>query len=145
MAPLTDEQRAELRVHATAAALSYHDQTVPATARVDPAASFFVQRDLRLVAADILETAALYAAQASEGTSATKKIKVGKIEIEKAAQVASGTVDAGVWTARAARLRQDVTQGQRRGLPLAGIRIGLSGPPSFTRSEPLERPNAEHG
>lgn len=110
MTALTDEQLAQLRVHATAAALTYHDQVLPEGERVDLAASFAVHGDLRLVAADVLEAACLHVQgrPGPEQTGAVKKIKLGALEIERAAPTtaASDQNNATAWCERAARLRK---------------------------------------
>lgn len=140
---LTAAQLAELKVHATAAALAYHDTTVPAADRVDLASSYLVHEDLRLVAADVLEAACLHA-QAHPvvaEASAIKKIKVGPIELEKAVArtVPPEQVNAGAWCERAARLRREA--GRRTGplpSPLASMRAGGSNAPVFTITRPIE-------
>ncbi len=140
---LTATQLAELKAHATAAALAYHDTTVPSADRVDLVSSYAVQRDMRLVAADVLEAACLHA-QAHPppvAASAIKKIKVGPIELEKAVAktVRPEQVNADAWCARAARLRREA--GRRTGVlpsPLAGMRSGGSTAPVFTITRPTE-------
>lgn len=133
---LTDSERASLKVLVTAAALAYHDTTVPEGERVDVIASYAVHGDLRLVAADVLETACLYAQGHPETVqqAALKKIKIGPIELERAASstVAADQVNASAWCERAARLRKEA--GSLTGLirsPLAGMVSGSSPDPVF--------------
>ena len=134
---LTDAQQAQLRVLATAAALTYHNTTVPEGERVDVAESYAVHGDLRLVAADVLEAACLHAQghPTAAAQAATRKIKIGPIELERAASttVSAEQVNAGAWCERASRLRKEA--GRRSGLvrsPLAGMRSGSSPEPVFT-------------
>lgn len=138
MAELTPEQLAELRVYATAAALKYHDQVVPEAERVDLAASFAVHSDLRLVAADVLRVACLHASSESTlDTAATKRIKVGPIEIEKAvkAGIPANQLNADAWCSRARELTGLVITGKRAGLirsPLGGMASGNNPEPVFS-------------
>ena len=138
---LTDAQLAQLRVLATAAALTYHDTTVPEGERVDVAESYAVHGDLRLVAADVLEAACLHAqAQAADGPAQIKRLKDGGEELEFFATVSADQVQSGAWCERSARLRKEA--GRRSGLvraPLAGMRSGSQAEPVFTvtrRTEP---------
>lgn len=144
MAALTEEQLAALRVHATAAALAYHDRDVPEGERVDLAASFAVHGDLRLVAADVLEAACLHL-QGVDAAGATERVKrfrvEGQYEEEYFAGASTEGVSAAAWCARAERLRAEVKAEKRTGglirSPLAGMLSGGSGAPVFriTRSE----------
>lgn len=133
---LTDEQQAQLRVLATTAALAYHDASVPEGERVDVAASYALHGDLRLVAADVLEAACLHARQqpGSNAAGATRKIKVGPIEVEKVVSAATDptSVLASAWCERATRLRKEASS--RTGLirsPVAGMVGGSNPDPVF--------------
>ncbi|WP_019585225.1 hypothetical protein [Deinococcus apachensis] len=134
---LTDEQLQTLRVFVTAAAWTYHEEELSDTERVNSAVTFAVYQDLRLVAADILDAAALHASkQAAGGSGGVKRLKIeGELEVEKFAQTSTSTVDASTWAALAERLRGQVSWAGRSGLvpsPLAGLRTGSSGGPTFT-------------
>lgn len=136
---LTDAELAQVKVYAGAAALRYHNSTLPEESRVDLSVSFAVHGDLRLVAADVLEAVCLHASGQPTGSAAAKRIKVGKIEIEKAASTARSElqVNAEAWCARAVRLRQDA--GRRTGLirsPLATMRAGGNPVPTFSIGPP---------
>lgn len=142
---LTDAQLAQLRVLATAAALTYHNSTVPEGERVNVAESYAVHGDLRLVAADVLEAACLHASKAASGSSGgVKRIKIdGELEVEKFAATSADSVTAETWCARAARLRAEVKAsgaggGRLVASPLAGMRSGSRPVPVFRITPPPE-------
>lgn len=133
---LTDAQLRTLQVFVTAAAWAYHEERLSDTERVDPAPALAVLGDLRLVAADILDAAALHASkQATGGSGGLKRVKIeGEIEVEQFAPVHTASVDASTWAALAERLRAQVSRAGRSGpvpSPLAGMRTGSSGGPTF--------------
>ncbi|WP_027459268.1 hypothetical protein [Deinococcus murrayi] len=139
---LTAEQEAAVRVYATAAAWAYHKDTLPEEGQVDLAASFLVHGDLRLVAADVLDAAALHASkQAAEGGGGVKRVKIeGEVEVERFAKPHTSSVDASAWSDRAVQLRQQVSRAGRSGpvpSPLAGIRTGGNTEPVFRVTQPL--------
>ncbi|GAA5503013.1 hypothetical protein Dxin01_02762 [Deinococcus xinjiangensis] len=131
---LTDSQLAQLKVLATAAALTYHDTTVPEGERVDVAASYAVHGDLRLVAADVLEVACLHAKrEVADHPAPVKRMKDGGEEIEFFASASKVEVSAGGWCDRASRLRKEAES--KAGLirsPVAGMRSGANPAPVFT-------------
>lgn len=140
MAPpeLSELEQAQLEVLVKPAAWTYH-AALPEAQQVNIPRAFQVYADLRLVAADVLETACLEASKQAAGSSGgVKRIKIdGELEVEKFAATSSASVDADTWCTQAARLRAEVSQGKRGGLirsPLAGIRTGSSGGPAFTIS-----------
>lgn len=133
---LSELEQAQLEVLVKPAAWAYHE-ALSDEQQVNIPRAFQVHADLRLVAADILETACLLASkQAASGSGGVKRIKIdGELEVEKFAATSSASVDASTWCDQAARLRAEVSQGKRGGLiraPLAGIRTGSSGGPAFT-------------
>lgn len=138
MAPpeLTDLEQAQLEVWVKPAAWAYHG-LLPAEQQVNIPRAFQVYADLRLVAADVLETACLEASKQAAGSSGgVKRIKIdGELEVEKFAATSSASVNADAWCDQAARLRAEVSQSNRGGLirsPVAGIRTGSSGGLAFT-------------
>ncbi|MDV6376242.1 hypothetical protein [Deinococcus arenicola] len=141
--PLTELEQARLEVLVKPAAWTYH-LALATEQQVNIPRAYAVHADLRLVAADILETACLLASKQAAGSSGgVKRIKIdGELEVEKFAATDASSVDASTWCDQAGRLRQEVAQGNRGGLvrsPLAGIRVGSSGEPTFTitrRGEP---------
>ena len=135
---LSTEQLAQLKVLMTyPAALKYHDTVVPEDERVDLAVAFAVHGDLRLVAADVLRVACLSASGEPDlTTAATKKIKVGPIEIEKAvkAGIQISQLNADAWCRRASELMAACALAGRSGLlrsPVAGMASGSNPQPVF--------------
>ncbi|AIZ44865.1 hypothetical protein QR90_06735 [Deinococcus radiopugnans] len=94
------EQLEELEVLVGPAAWAYHTALVAEGKGVVVDRAYRVLQSVRLVAADILMAAA--AAQRTSAGAATRRIKVGKIELEKAAPTSS---EASVWEARGASLQ----------------------------------------
>lgn len=138
MAPpaLTETEQARLEVLVKPSAWAYHE-ALSDEQQVDIPRAFQVHSDMRLVAADILETACLLASKQVAGSSGgVKRIKIeGELEVERFAVTDVASVDASAWCDQAARLRAEVSQGKRGGLiraPLAGMRTGSSGGPAFT-------------
>lgn len=93
-------------------AWAYHSALSTAE-RVDVGRAYRVRRDVRLVAADVLATAAAQARRAGAAAAsavAVQQVKIGKIEAKLAGGV-SGTGqsgDAATWEAQAAALRAEV-------------------------------------
>lgn len=101
---LSDADHKRLQVLVTPAAWAAH-QALDASVRVDLDGALEVYGDVRLVAADVLEAACLAARRTAATTPGKKRIKVGQIEVEKAAAGTTSAVDADAWCAIAARLR----------------------------------------
>ncbi|MVN86903.1 hypothetical protein GO986_09010 [Deinococcus sp. HMF7620] len=140
---LTTQQLAAVRTYATAAALNYHNATVPVDDQVDLPASFELHGSLKLVAADVLEAACLQASKAATGSSGgVKRVKVeGEVEIERFAATPVDSVTAQTWCDRAARLRKEVSAASGGGIrvipsPVAGMRVGGNPEPVFRVTRP---------
>lgn len=106
-------------------AWAYHNN-LPPSERVDVEKAYRVRRDVRLVAADVLSTAAaqaLRAGAAAASAVAVQQVKIGKIEAKLSGGVsgASQSGDAATWEAQAAALRAEVA-GDRRQRQRAGSR-----------------------
>lgn len=101
---LSADDLKRLRVLVTPAALAAHETLDPAE-QVDAELAFEVHGDVRLVAADILETVCLKARGVAVTAPGKKRIKVGEIEIEKAGTGTVSAANADAWCAAAARLR----------------------------------------
>lgn len=93
-----------LRTYVTPAAWAAH-QALPADEQVSVDDAFDVHGDLRLVAADVLETVSLKAAEKAVVAPGKKKIKVDVIEVEKAAVGTVSGPQAEAWYKLAERLR----------------------------------------
>ena len=102
---LSDADLKRLKVLVSPAAWAAH-QALPEAERVSLEDALEVHGDLRLVAADVLETVCLKAQQVAVVAPGKKRVKVGKIEIEKAAVGTASAAQAPAWCALAARLRQ---------------------------------------
>lgn len=99
---------------------------VPAdqTAQLDEALA--VERDLRGVAAYLLETVCTQArTQAATAPAAAKRIKVGKIELERAQGGNVATVQGDDWCARAASLRADLAQDAQQARTQGSVALGV--------------------
>ena len=117
--PLSADQLKRLRVLVTPAAWAAHE-VLSAVDRVDAEMAFEVHGDVRLVAADILETVCLKARGAALTAPGKKRLKVGKIEIEKAATGNASSANADAWCALAARLRDQAAGSGVPGPTLVG-------------------------
>lgn len=117
--PLSADDLKRLRVLVTPAAWAAHEALDPAE-KVDAELAFEVYGDVRLVAADILETVCLKARGAALTAPGKKRLKVGKIEIEKAATGSASSADADAWCALAARLRDQAAGSGVPGPALVG-------------------------
>lgn len=117
--PLSDADLKRLRVLVTPAAWAAHE-ALDAAEKVDAGLAFEVYGDVRLVAADILETVCLKARGAALTAPGKKRLKVGKIEIEKAATGSASSADADAWCALAARLRDQAAGSGVPGPALVG-------------------------
>ena len=117
--PLSDADLKRLRVLVTPAAWAAHE-ALDAAEKVDLELAFEVYGDVRLVAADILETVCLKARGAALTAPGKKRLKVGKIEIEKAATGSASTANADAWCALAARLRDQAAGSGVPGPALVG-------------------------
>lgn len=117
--PLSDADLKRLRVLVTPAAWAAHE-ALDAAEKVDLELAFEVYGDVRLVAADILETVCLKARGAALTAPGKKRLKVGKIEIEKAATGSASSADADAWCALAARLRDQAAGSGVPGPALVG-------------------------
>ncbi|GHG21492.1 hypothetical protein GCM10017784_11240 [Deinococcus indicus] len=106
--PLSADDLKRLRVLVTPAAWAAHE-ALDAAEKVDLELAFEVYGDVRLVAADVLEAVCLHARMAAANTPGKKRLKLGSIEIEKAATASGDTARAEAWCALATRLRDDAT------------------------------------
>lgn len=117
--PLSADDLKRLRVLVTPAAWAAHE-VLDAAGKVDLELAFEVYGDVRLVAADVLEAVCLKARGAALTAPGKKRLKVGKIEIEKAATGSASTANADAWCALAARLRDQATGSGVPGPALVG-------------------------
>lgn len=101
---LSADDLKRLRVLVTPAAWAAHE-ALDSTERVDAELAFEVHGDVRLVAADILETVCLKARGAALTAPGKKRFKIEGIEIEKAATGTVSAANADAWCALAGRLR----------------------------------------
>lgn len=102
---MDDDQLKRLKVLVTPAAWTAHE-ALPAGERVDVDLAFDVYGDLYLVAAAVLENVCLKARElAAAAPAQAKKIKVGKIELERAQGGSVSVVQADAWCALALRWR----------------------------------------
>jgi hypothetical protein len=101
---LADADLKRLKVLVSPAAWAAH-QALSSAEQVSLEEAFEVHGDLRLVAADVLETVCLKAREKAVVAPGKKRIKVDVIEIEKAAVGTVSTPQADAWCALATRLR----------------------------------------
>lgn len=101
---LSADDTKRLKTYVTPAAWAAH-QALPAAEQVSLEDALEVHGDLKLVAADVLETVCLKAREKAVVAPGKKKIKVDVIEVEKAAVGTVSTPQADTWCALAARLR----------------------------------------
>lgn len=138
--PLTDEQLAELKVWAMPGFLAYHNEVLPESDRIDPEAYLSVLKDLRLVAAEMLEVVCLDLgkADAESRKRQLKRIKDGSEELEFFQGESALAAQAGKACERAAWLRGQVNGIGFRPLPspLATMRSGSNPTPVFTIPRP---------
>ncbi|GHG34434.1 hypothetical protein GCM10017784_30290 [Deinococcus indicus] len=117
--PLSADDLKRLRVLVTPAAWAAHE-VLDAAGKVDLELAFEVYGDVRLVAADVLEAVCLKARGAALTAPGKKRLKVGKIEIEKAATGSASSANADAWCALAARLRDQAAGSGVPGPSLVG-------------------------
>lgn len=139
---LTPAQLAKIKAITTPAAFAYNEYELPDEAMVDPAQSYLVHQDVRMVAVDILEAAAAYAegAGAESSSAELKRVRIdGELEIERFQATSSAQINAAAWWARARRLRDEIAGGGVPGLlksPVARMTAGGGTEPVFTITRP---------
>lgn len=106
--PLTESDLKQLQVLVTPAGWLAH-QALPPLNQIDAELTYGVYGDLRLVAADMLDAACLAARQVAAVAPGKRRIKVGEIELERAAGGSPDAVNADSWCALATRLRELAT------------------------------------